>query len=170
MRPIIQAAAILISILAPVAHAEDGTGCEKFAWSVARERAWFAVADKISVAAGETLAPIPRGAFVFKLLSANEAKFAMPPERKARAEIWYGGSISLPAVERAGIFQITLSQEAWIDVIQGGRYARSVGSTGRSDCPGLRKSVRLELEQAPFIVQLSGVGFDAVTMAIGPRE
>ena len=42
-----------------------------------------------------------------------------------------------------------LSDDAWIDVIQNGRYARSVGSTGRSDCPGVRKSVRLDLDAEP---------------------
>jgi hypothetical protein len=44
---------------------------------------------------------------------------------------------------------VTLSHEAWIDVVQDGRYARSVGSTSRNDCPGLRKSVRLDFGVRP---------------------
>ena len=94
----------------------------------------------------------------------------MPPERKPKVERWFGGMIRLAAPEKPGIYQVTLSEEAWIDVVQDGRYARSVGSTGRSDCPGLRKSVRLELGAAPFVLQLSGVAAEQVVVAINPRE
>jgi hypothetical protein len=152
------------------AAAEDTTGCEKFAWSVAREQAWFAAPSKASVTAGETLAAVPNGAFVMRLQPAKIATFAIPPERKSKAVDWFGGAVWLPALERAGIYQLTLSEEAWIDVIQDGRYARSVGSSGRSDCPGLRKSVRMELGQAPFVVQFSGVTANTITVAISPRE
>jgi hypothetical protein len=48
--------------------------------------------------------------------------------------------------------------------------ARSVGSTGRGDCPGLRKSVRLDLTASPFVLQISGVSSAAVNVAIGARE
>jgi hypothetical protein len=63
-----------------------------------------------------------------------------------------------------------LSDEAWIDVIQDGHYARSIGSTGRSDCPGLRKSVRFELNASPFVVQLSGVTTEMIAVAVGRND
>jgi hypothetical protein len=72
-------------------------------------------------------------------------------------------------VDKPGIYQVTLSEDAWIDIVQDNRYARSVGSTGRGDCPGLRKSVRLDLDAAPFVLQISGVVADKVVVAIGPR-
>jgi hypothetical protein len=65
---------------------------------------------------------------------------------------------------------VTLSEEAWIDVVQDDRYARSVGSTSRGDCPGLRKSVRLDLGAAPFVLQISGVTSDSIAVEIGARE
>lgn len=58
--------------------------------------------------------------------------------------------------------------DAWIDVIQNGRYARSVGSTGRGDCAGVRKSVRLDLDASPVVLQVSGVAADAITVTIDP--
>ena len=70
----------------------------------------------------------------------------------------------------AGTTFETLSEEAWIDVVQDDRYVRSVGSTGRGDCPGLRKSVRLELGATPFVLQISGVTSDSIIVAIGARE
>ena len=161
------AAVALATLLAPV-NAEDG--CAKFAWALAREQALFASADKPAVQAGATLAGMPKTAFVLHLQPGAQAAFAMPPERKPKVERWFGGMIRLAAPEKPGIYQVTLSEEAWIDVVQDGRYARSVGSTGRSDCPGLRKSVRLELGATPFVLQLSGVAAEQVVVAINPRE
>jgi hypothetical protein len=57
-----------------------------------------------------------------------------------------------------------------INVIQDGRYARSIGSTGRSDCPGLRKSARFELNASPFVVQLSGVTTEMIAVAVSRND
>ena len=157
----------LIALLVP-ANADDG--CEKFAWSLARQREAFAAAEKPTIAVGETLNALPAGAVVIRLQPGAQATFAMPPERKPRTEQWHGGMLRLPAPPKAGIYQITLSDDAWIDVIQNGRYARSVGSTGRGDCPGVRKSVRLDLDASPVVLQLSGVAPDTIAVTIGAVE
>jgi len=162
------AVAALIGSLGSAMAADDG--CEKFAWSLARQREAFAAAEKIAVAAGETLNALPTGALVVRLQPGARASFAMPPERKPRTEPWYGGMVRLPALPKAGIYQITLSDDAWIDVIQNGHYARSVGSTGRSDCPGVRKSVRLDLDASPIMLQLSGVAPETIVVTIGAVE
>jgi len=161
------AAAVLIALHAP---AFAGDGCAKFAWALTREQALFAANDKTAVKAGDTLPTIPKGAFVLALQPGADAAFAMPPERKPKSERWFGGMLRLPALDKPGIYQVTLSEEAWIDVVQDGRYARSVGSTGRSDCPNLRKSVRLDLAATPFVLQLSGVTSESVVIAIGARD
>ncbi len=159
--------AMLVALLTS-AYADDG--CDKFGWSVVRERAWFAATNKSAVAAGATLAPIPNGASVLQLQPDTNAAFAMPPERKPKAEHWFGGVVRLPAVAKPGIYQVTLSDEAWIDVIQDGHYARSIGSTDRSDCPGLRKSVCFELNASPFVVQLSGVTTEMIAVAVSRSD
>jgi hypothetical protein len=87
----------LIGLLGPAA-ADDG--CEKFAWSLARERAAFAAADKTTIAAGETLAALPAGALVIRLQPGAQASFEMPPERKPRTEQWHGGMVRLPALAK----------------------------------------------------------------------
>jgi hypothetical protein len=158
----------LFALLGPANAVDDG--CEKFAWSLSRERAAFAAADKATVTSGETLAVLPAGARVIRLQGSAQASFAMPPERKPRTEQWHGGVMRLPALAKPGIYQITLSDDAWIDVIQNGRYARSVGSTGRSDCPGVRKSVRLDLDASPVVLQVSGVAPDTIAITIGAVE
>ena len=160
----------LLVLLAPIHAAENSTGCDKFAWPLKRESAWFAASDKTNVASGETLVALPKSAFIMRLKPGSEASFAMPPERVPRSAGPYGGTVSFAAPERPGIYQVTLSDDAWVDIVQDGRYARSVGSSGRSDCPGLRKSVRLELGPTLFVLQISGVIADSIVVAVGAGE
>jgi hypothetical protein len=163
--PIIKAVLLLVLVL-PARAADGDGGCKKFAWPLTRERAWFTSSDKPSIAAGDHLASVPKGAFVVRLQPATQASFATPPVRNPKSEGWFGGAIWFPALQQAGIYQITLSDDAWIDIVQDGRFARPIGSSGRRDCPGLRKSVRLELLQGPFVLQLSGTASDAIAVAI----
>lgn len=149
-------------------YAEDG--CGKFAWSLTAERAAFAKPQKASVDAGATLNQIPADAFVLHLRPDHAASFTMPPERKPKAEHWFGAAVHFPAPPLPGIYQVTLSDEAWIDVVQSRRYAHAVGNTGRSDCPGVRKSLRLELSGESFVLQLSGVASDTINVSLHPMR
>ena len=157
--------AVLMSALTVPAIAADG--CDKFAWPLAHERGQLSSAT-VSVKAGGTLQALPGAGLALQLAASSDATFAMPPERKPKAGTWFGGALSLPAPAKAGIYQVTLSDEAWVDLVQDGRYARSVGSTGRSDCPGVRKSVRFEVAAAPFVLQVSGVTADRIALTIAP--
>jgi len=154
----------------PARGAEDAPGCDKFAWSLARERGWFAASDNPVIAAGSTLSSLPHGAFVLKLQPGTRVPFSRQPERASKSENWFGGTVRLPTIEQPGIYQVTLSEEAWIDVVQDDRFARSVGSSGRRDCPGVRNSVRFELLAAPAVLQLSGVATEIVAVAFTPVE
>jgi len=166
MRTLIAAAALLAML--GRAFADDG--CDKFAWPLAHERTLLAAPDKPALKAGDTLPALPQSAFTLALQPAAEARFEMPPERKPRGERWFGGMVRLPAPDKAGIYQVALSEEAWIDVVQDGRYARSVGTSGRSDCPGLRKSVRFEVTATSIVLQVSGVTSEAISVVVGPSR
>ncbi len=164
-------AAIFTLVLAALSAAQDasgqdGSGCDKFAWSLVNVQQQFAAPDIASVSAGAELSSLPTGAFTLRLQPSAKTNFVLPPERLRTSENSFGGVITFPAIERPGIYQITLSEDAWLDVVQNGKFARSVGSSGRRDCPGLRKSVRLELLKAPFVIQLSGVSADSVKVSI----
>ena len=163
---------IVVFVLVSAARqaAAEDTGCDKFAWPLQRERAQFAAPDKVKVVAGAELAALPSAAVILSLQPATQASYLLPPERKPKFENWFGGALRFPAPEKAGSYQVTLSQEAWIDVVQDGRYARSIGSSGRSDCTGLRKSVRFELNATPFVIQLSGVTSEAIVVGISRSE
>jgi hypothetical protein len=151
------------------AAAQELSGCEKFAWPLAREQAWLAAPNKQSVASGATLDKLPNAAVILTLEPSNQAKFALRPEGAASPDR-FGGTVSFPALERPGLYQVTVSDEAWTDVVQDGQYAKSIGSTARRDCPGLRKSLRFHLRQAPFVVQVSGAAAETITVAVGSPE
>jgi len=65
-----------------------------------------------------------------------------------------------------GLYQITLSDEAWIDVIQNGAALSAIDFTGAAGCPGLRKSVRFQLEAGGFVLQLSSASVNGMLVAI----
>ena len=148
------------------ASADDG--CGRFAWSVMQEREALTAPTIPVLPSGSLIDPAQVRAFKLGLREPADANFVMPPERKPRIETWSGGVVHFPASLRAGVYQLTLSDEAWVDVIQDGRYARSVGSSGRSDCPGVRKSVRFELGAQPFVIQISGATVDSISLVFGP--
>ena len=73
----------------------------------------------------EKLPAIPKTAFVLHLQSGAEAAYPMPPERKPRVERWFGGAVHFPALEKPGIYQVTLSEEAWTCRSSYGNAARA---------------------------------------------
>ncbi|CAN7468672.1 hypothetical protein [Mesorhizobium sp. LjRoot246] len=141
----------LFAILAGTsfAMAEDA-GCEAFKWPVAREHALFAAAPAtpsgaiLAIGAAADLALVP----------IEEAGFTLPPERAPASDTF--GAVASVEVPPDGAIQISLSGEAWIDVIQDGHAIKSAGYSGVKTCPGIRKSVRFKLTPGPATVQLSG--------------
>src|SRR5215471_11856098 len=129
-------------------HAQQTGACEQFAWSLSQERAWFSAPDIPLVPLGTMLAALPDKAVVLNLAPADSVTFTVPPEGRARATNGYGGVITLPPM-RPGLYQVTLSEDGWIDVIQDGRALTAEAHTGRRDCSGLRKSVRFQLKDLP---------------------
>jgi len=159
------ACALTFWICTSAAVAEDG--CGKFAWSVAREREALIAQSQPILPSGASIEPGQDQAFKLLLRQPDEAGFVMLPERKPRIENWRGGIVRLPAPPQGGIYQVTLSDEAWVDVVQNGGYARSIGSSGRSDCPGLRKSIRFEAGSSPIVLQISGASVEVISIVAG---
>jgi len=160
--------ALTFWICTSAAAAEDG--CGKFAWPVSQEREALIAQGQPTLASGASIEPGPDQAFRLLLRQPDEAGFVMQPERKPRIDNWRGGIVRLPAPPQAGIYQVTLSDEAWVDVVQNGGYARSIGSSGRSDCPGLRKTIRFEVASSPIVLQISGASVESISVVVGPAR
>jgi hypothetical protein len=141
---LVLALGVLVMALPAAARAEDPHGCDKF-----------------------TLAPATPPSDRLALQPLAQAKLAMPPERAPKDAASFAGARQV-AVPAAGLYQVSLSDYAWVDLIQDGRYVKVAAFSGALDCPGLRKIVRFALKAGTAAVQVSGVAGDSIAIAVVP--
>lgn len=154
--------AVAAAVAAPgVAAAAETGGCGKFAWPVDADMTLIAAAPMVE--SGATLdATRPTGARVV-MVDADKAGFAAPPTRPAAPDA-PAGVVSFEA--KAGLYQFTVTDRVWLDVVQDGRALPEAGFSGVLDCDGARKSVRFELKDGRTTVQFSGSPARTVAVAI----
>jgi hypothetical protein len=152
-------------IAAPVL-AQEPAGCDKFKWPIDKERSLLTSKDARTMASGSTAAsPLPV-AMTVTLVPFADAKLPATPERAPRLPTSFAGFIQIAAPAHDGMYKISLSSEAWIDVVQAGHVVKSRGFTGATACEGIRKSVKFDLKAEPFAVQLSNVQTNSIGVAI----
>ncbi len=137
--------------------------CEHFRWPLAREKAWFA-GTAAPVEAGGQVDAADR-AYLLALKPTEAAGYLLPLEKPA-ASGTYGGVIKVAAIPKPGLYQITLSREGWIDVIQDNARVKTRGVSRQRDCANMRKSVRFQLNAGPAALQLSGVDSPSIALAV----
>ncbi len=155
----------LASIYCSMAFAQDRSPCEQFSWSVSREIAAFSGSNLQGIASGASLPTVPQGAFALQLLPNDKVSFKLPPARAPKDNASFAGVVSFTAVS-AGLYQFTLSSDAWIDVIQDGAFVPTVAFSGKRDCPAVRKTVRFDLKEGSATLQLSGAPTDSIKLAV----
>jgi hypothetical protein len=162
------AACFLAALAPPPRSHAAGTGCETFAWPVDAERQAFSSPDIDKVRSGAALGSWSERAFDLTLQPVKDVAFAIPPGGKPKGEPKeaFGGLVTFGAPAEAGLYQVTLSGEGWIDVIQDGKELPAAAHTGAKECPGLRKSVRFEIGAAPVVLQLSGSGTETIKVSL----
>jgi hypothetical protein len=147
--------------------AEEPSGCDKFKWPIDRERAALTAPDRIKLASGGELTALPSTGITLGLSVPTKAKLPSPPER-APKEGTFAGFATFKNALPPGRYTINLSAAGWVDVVQDGRFLRSVTSSGVRDCEGIRKSVKFEIPPKPFVLQISGVEASSISLAIVP--
>ena len=146
-------------------------GCDAFKWPLAKERAAFDGASLEKVASGAARGPLKEQAFALALVPVAEVAYALPPGGKKKdGEARYGGMLAFAAPEKPGVYQVTLSSEGWIDLVQDGASLKAADHSGVKDCAGLRKSVRFNVGAAAVALQISGAPADSIKVAIRPVE
>jgi hypothetical protein len=154
---------------APAFAAEEPSGCDKFKWPIEHERALLTAPDRVKLASGAELSAIPATGMTFTLATPAEARLPTPPER-APKDGTFAGFASFKAAPKPGIYTISLSAGAWIDVVQDGHDLKPKGFSGATDCDGIRKTMKYEISASPFVLQISGARDNAVSVAILPSE
>jgi len=149
--------------------AEEPSGCDKFKWPIEHERAALTAPDRVKLASGGELAAVPATGITIALQAPAEAKLPTPPER-APKDGTFAGFTSFKTAPKAGIYTVSLSAGAWVDVVQGGHALKPKGFSGATDCDGIRKTMKYEISASPFVLQISGARDNAVSVAILPSE
>lgn len=171
--------AAVLALLAPAALAQDAApkgapekgmsgGCEAFKWPLDKERAAFDAAGLEKVDSGAAHGPLTEQAFALTLVPAKDVAFTIPPAKKKNDG--FGGLVAFAAPERPGVYQVTLSGEGWVDLVQEGKALRTSDHSGAKNCPGLRKSVRFMLGATPVVLQISDAVADTIKVGIRPVE
>jgi hypothetical protein len=137
--------------------------CDHFKWSVANERTWFASAQPLPAEGGA--ADVGAG---YAVTLAKDVKLPVAPEREPKPDT-FAAVLTAPKLE-AGLYQITLSEEAWIDVAQDGKLVKSSDFSGQRDCPGVRKTVRFPLAAGAAAIEISNANVSQVKFAISPSK
>jgi hypothetical protein len=165
--PFFIALALLAAV--PAKAAEEPSGCDKFKWNIEHERAALTAPDRVKLASGGELAALPSTAMTLALGPSAEAKLPTPPER-APKEGSFAGFTSFKAPPKAGIYTVNLSAGGWVDLVQDGHPLKPKAFSGATDCDGIRKTMKYEISASPFVLQVSGVKENSVSIAILPSE
>jgi hypothetical protein len=161
--------ALLVFSAAPLWAAEEPSGCDKFKWNIEHERAALTAADRTKLTSGSEITSMPSTGMILSLQPPAAAKLPTPPER-APKDGTFAGFTSFKTAPKAGIYTISLSTGAWIDVVQDGHMLKPKGFSGATDCDGIRKTMKYELSASPFVLQISGAKEDSISVAILPAE
>ena len=161
--------ALLASSVAPVWAAEEPSGCDKFKWPIEHERAVLTAPDRVKLNSGSDVAAMPSTGITLALVTPADAKLPSPPERASK-DGTMAGFASFKAAPKAGIYTVSLSAGAWLDVVQDGHFLKPKAFSGATDCDGIRKTMKYELAAQPFVLQVSGTKESAISIAILPSE
>ena len=161
--------ALLLLSVAPVWAAEEPSGCDKFKWNIDHARAALTAPDRTKLNSGSELAALPATAVTIALVAPADAKLPTPPER-APKDGTFAGFAKFSGVPKAGSYTISLSNGAWIDLVQDGHFLKPTAFSGATDCEGIRKTVKLDLSAAPFVLQISGARENSLSIVIQPSE
>ena len=165
--------AVLLALIlfgaAPAWAAEEPSGCDKFKWPIERERAALTAPDRAKLTSGGELASLPSTGVTLALVAPAEAKLPTPPER-APKEGTFAGFASVKTAPKAGLYTVSLSSGGWVDVVQDGHFLKPKAFSGATDCDGIRKTMKYEISASPFVLQISGINEDSISVAILPFE
>jgi len=161
--------ALTLLAAAPALAAEEPSGCDKFKWNIDHARAALTATDRAKLSSGSELAAMPATAVTLALVAPADAKLPTPPER-APKEGTFAGFAKVTSAPKAGRYTISLSNGAWVDVVQDGHFLKPVAFSGATDCDGIRKTMKYDLSASPFVLQISGARENSLSIAILPSE
>jgi len=124
--------------------------CGEIAWPVGRERDWFASKDLPQRISGARLRRIDR-AVELSLKRSNRVDLFMRPE-VAMDNQRYSGVVTFFGVPRPGLYQVTLSKPADVEVFENGVRLKPSDAAHAQSCPGVAQSARYRLAPGDLVL------------------
>ena len=154
---------------APAVPTAAVKACGSFAWPLERERAWFANSNLPHRVSGSRLRRIDR-AVELTLKPTRTVEFFLPPQRPL-AKDGYSGEVTFFGVPHPGLYQVTLSNDADIDVFENGTRLKITVATSATDCPGVRTSARFDLAPGDLVlVEISNASVPIIKAAFAEAQ
>jgi len=147
--------------------AAEPSGCDKFAWPLTREQGLLGAAQ---AAPGTELDRNAGQAVTLNLAPLADAKLPTAPERQPKKTPALAGYLQFSKAAAPGKYKVSLSEGAWVDVVQDGHYLKPVAFTGATDCAHIRKSVKFDISAAPFTLQVSDAPAAGIAVVVTPAE
>lgn len=146
--------------------------CSGFKWPLDTELAWLAAGDDVAVKTAGEIPEAPAKAITLSLVPSRSVKQPVAPGVKEQAvgADTFSGWFTVPAGVKPGLYQISISARAWLDVVQGGVLVPSKGFSGRQECEAISKSVRFEIGPGPVTVQISGAPGQTIRLTLNAAE
>lgn len=167
MRRLVCSVVFALACTAAPVLAQEGSGCSAFKWHVDRETTAFAGDAQPDVSAGAQI-PGVMEAVKLQLAKQDGQTFDIPPSRQPKHNPAYAGVFTVVPFQVAGPYIVTISDEAWIDVIQGGKILHQTGFTAAKDCPAVRKSVRFTLAAGPATIMVTDAANPILKLEVLP--
>ncbi len=78
-------------------------------------------------------------------------KFFLPPEKKPKPDS-FTGDVTFFGAPRSGSYQVIVSKEALIDVLENGTRLKAIDQVSGKDCPGIGEAVRFDLAPGDLVL------------------
>ena len=152
--------AILLALLAATGAAAEEPNCRHFSWSIGRTIDLF---DEPLPTVQSNQSLPKEGVFAVVLKPVGDVIYPVMPERGSDGS--WGAVVTIESLA-AGRYQIALSDDAWVEAIQENKRLAVRASTRLKECPGVRRSIEVEVEGDPLILQLGGAGVRRLNVAL----
>jgi hypothetical protein len=139
--------------LASGAASAANAGCDAGRWPLSAVQTHFG-GTLPAVGSGDALPALGASTLV-NLNLQGEVAFPHAPGRASNASPAYAAVIKLGA-QPAGVYQVTVSGGAWVDLAENSDLAKPSGFVQPKDCPGVDKSIRFRTNGGPLAIQISG--------------
>ena len=160
-------AALITALSAISAFAEEPVGCDKFKWPVEKDMGALRAPNLQQVKSGTKIAAIPFAGTVL-LVQSSSANLPKAPERPPKDDT-FSGYLAVTGLT-AGAYSISLSDAAWVDVLEHDQFLKAKAHSGVQGCEGIRKVLQFELKGDPLFIQISGAPTPRLNLAVLPVE